>query len=246
LIAAPIGQSWRVRIADRVRLYDGPAPGSESWNHVERRYWSDLWDTEVVANVVEPTVTPVFPDGEPTGAAVVIAPGGDDPIADLVAEMMKGGTGVFDDMAAVAPLAAADGRAAVRLVRERADEFGVDPNRVGVMGFSAGGNVAVQVAYADDPAARPSFVAAVYPSTRGFELGEPPAGSGPMFLALASDDELGLAGDSIALYETWRRARLPVELHAYATGGHGFGMRTKHLLSDSWIDRFLDWSAVMV
>jgi dipeptidyl aminopeptidase/acylaminoacyl peptidase len=50
-----------------------------------------------------------------------------------------------------------------------------------------------------------------------------------------------LAGDSITLYETWRRSRLPVELHMYARGGHGFGMRTQQLPSDSWIDRFLDW-----
>lgn len=98
---------------------------------------------------------------------------------------------------------------AVRLVRSRADDFGIDSGRVGFMGFSAGGNVAMRIALADDPA--------------------------------ASDDDLGLAGDSITLYETWHRARLSVELHMYARGGHGFGTRTQHLPSDTWIDRFLDW-----
>jgi len=64
-----------------------------------------------------------------------------------------------------------------------------------------------------------------------------------MFLVVASDDELGLTSDSIGLYERWRAAKLPVELHAYARGGHGFGMRTQHLPSDTWMDRFLDWVA---
>jgi acetyl esterase/lipase len=64
-----------------------------------------------------------------------------------------------------------------------------------------------------------------------------------MFLVVATDDELGLTDDSLALYEQWRAAKLPVELHAYARGGHGFGMRVQQLPSDTWIDRFLDWFA---
>jgi acetyl esterase/lipase len=134
-----------------------------------------------------------------------------------------------------------DAEAAVRLVRERADDFGVDPGRVGFMGFSAGGNVTVRVALTDDPAARPDFVAPIYATLTGVELDTAPEGSGPMFVVAATNDELGLARDSLALYDAWRRARLPVELHLYASGGHGFGMRTQHLPSDTWIDRFLDW-----
>ena len=269
-------------VGDPIRLYDGPAPGSEGWTDVERRYWSRLWATEVVANVVVPTLTPVRPVGAATRTAVVVAPGGgfhalsidsegfevadrlaragitafvlqyrtvpggDDPVAELVDKVMGGGTRMYDDMAAVAPLAAADGETAVRLVRSRAAEFGIDPNRLGFIGFSAGGNVAVRVAYSSDPAARPNFVAPIYAATRGLELGEPPEGSGPMFLAVATDDELGLTSDSIALYERWRAAKLPVELHAYARGGHGFGMRVQELPSDSWIDRLLDWCAASI
>ena len=170
-----------------------------------------------------------------------LVPGGHDPVAEMVDKAMAGGSKVEDDMAAVAPLAGADGEAAMRLVRDRADEFGIDPERVGFMGFSAGGNVAARIAYSADPAVRPAFVAPIYASTRGIEIGDPPEGSGPMFLVVATDDELGLTDDSIALYERWRAAGLPVELHAYAQGGHGFGMRTQQLPSDRWIDRFLDW-----
>jgi acetyl esterase/lipase len=160
--------------------------------------------------------------------------------------MVEGGSRVDDDMAAAAPLAGDDGAAAMRLVRERAGEFGVEPGRLGFMGFSAGGNVAVRVAYADDPDVRPDWVAPIYATTRGLQLGEPPAGSGPMFLAVATDDELGLTDDSVALYERWRASGLPVELHAYAQGGHGFGMRTNHVPADAWIDRFLDWCSTTV
>jgi acetyl esterase/lipase len=260
-----------------IRLYQGPAPGSDDRTDDERRYFSDLWATEVVVNVVVPTIVPVVPDGDASGAAVIVAPGGGfhalsivsegfavadrltaagitvfvlkyrlvpgghDPVGELVDKMMSGTTGALDDMAAVAPLAGADGEAAMRLVRERADEFGVDAERVGFMGFSAGGNVAMRVAYSSDPAVRPAFVAPIYATIRGIAVGDPPEGSGPMFVVVATDDPLGLADDSITLYERWRTARLPVELHAYAQGGHGFGMRTQALPSDTWIDRFLDW-----
>ena len=79
----------------------------------------------------------------------------------------------------------------------------------------------------------------------GIDVTEPPAGSGPMFLAVATDDTLGLTTDSIELYQRWRAAGLPVEFHAYARGGHGFGMRVQHLPSDTWIDRFLQWHTAL-
>jgi acetyl esterase/lipase len=68
-----------------------------------------------------------------------------------------------------------------------------------------------------------------------------PADAPPMFIAAATDDQLGLAPDSIGLYCRWTAARKSAELHMYAKGGHGFGMRKKGLPSDQWIDRFADW-----
>ena len=62
-----------------------------------------------------------------------------------------------------------------------------------------------------------------------------------MFLVAATDDQLGLAADSLRIYERWQSAGKPVELHMYAEGGHGFGMRKQNLPSDTWIDRFGDW-----
>ena len=170
-----------------------------------------------------------------------LVPCGDDAVAELVTKMTTDLDGVHAEMNEIAPLAAADARAAVAWIRDRAADLGVRPDRVGFIGFSAGGNVTMRVAYANQKRERPDFIAPIYASVRGCDLAEPPAGSGPMFIVAATDDGLGLAGDSVLIYETWRRAGVPVELHLYATGGHGFGMKRQGLPSDSWIDRFGDW-----
>jgi acetyl esterase/lipase len=68
-----------------------------------------------------------------------------------------------------------------------------------------------------------------------------PKDAPPMFLVAASDDQLGLAADSVELYRKWLAAGKVVEMHLYAEGGHGFGMRKQQLPSDRWIERFGDW-----
>ncbi len=261
-----------------IALYDGPAPGSEDWTHSPRRYHSEHWATEVVTNVVVPTITPVLPDGGGCGAGVIVAPGGafvglsiasegfevaerlaaagiaafvleyrllpggDDPVAEMVERTAaEGFERLVADMAAIAPLGGADGIQAMRVVRSQAAQFGIDDDRLGFMGFSAGGNVAMRVAFNDDAAARPNFVAPIYASMRGLDVTVPPSGSGPAFVVVATDDGLGLADDSVEIYQCWRQAGLAAELHAYARGGHGFGMRVQHLPSDTWLDRFLEW-----
>lgn len=168
-----------------------------------------------------------------------LVPSGDDAVAELVEKMTSGLDLAHADMERVAPLAAADAEAAVRLVRS--GDVGGAADRVGFVGFSAGGNVAMRLADTADDTARPDFLAPVYASVRGYELVDPPVGSGPMFIVAATDDPLGLAADSIRIYERWRSAGLPVELHMYERGGHGFGMRRQSLPTDSWIDRFGDW-----
>jgi len=70
---------------------------------------------------------------------------------------------------------------------------------------------------------------------------EVPKDAAPMFVAAASDDQLGLAPDSVSVYSKWLAARKPVELHMYSKGGHGFGMRKQNLPSDRWIERFGEW-----
>jgi acetyl esterase/lipase len=141
----------------------------------------------------------------------------------------------------VEPLSTADGLAAVTYVRQHASEFGVAPDRVGIIGFSAGGTVTAEVAFRYTPAGRPAFVAPIYSGAPMSKDAPVPADAPPMFIAAASDDSLGLAPDSVALYQKWAAAKKSAELHMYAKGGHGFGMRKQNLPTDHWIDRFSDW-----
>jgi acetyl esterase/lipase len=140
----------------------------------------------------------------------------------------------------VIPLAIADGMAAVTYVRQHASEWGVSPDRVGIIGFSAGGAVTVGVGFHYAPDGRPAFVAPIYAGLLPKDASVP-ADAPPMFVAAATDDQLGLATESIALYQKWTEAHKSAELHMYAKGGHGFGMRKQDLPTDHWIDRFADW-----
>ena len=141
----------------------------------------------------------------------------------------------------IVPQSIADGLAAVTYVRAHAAELGVNADRVGIIGFSAGGTVTAGVAYQYKPEGRPAFVAPIYAAAALLKDAPVPADAPPMFIAAASDDNLGLAPDSIALYQKWLGAHKTVELHMYAKGGHGFGMHAQNIPTDHWIDRFADW-----
>ena len=147
--------------------------------------------------------------------------------------------------------ALADVRRAVRLVRSRAPEWGVDPGRLGVMGFSAGGDLAMlsgtrfEKGHADaiDPIdrldSRPDFLVLIYPGFRPNTMHvtkETP----PTFLMVADDDRFCAPG-TIAFYQELRKAGVSGELHVYARGGHGFGMRDRPLPVSSWTARLHDW-----
>ena len=133
----------------------------------------------------------------------------------------------------------ADGRQAVRFVRERAAEFGVDPQRIGVAGFSAGGGVAMGAVFEYEAATRPDFAVAVYPAYRG---GLPvPADAPPLFIVAVDDDEQVPPMSSSRLYEAWHAAGKSAELHVFASGAHGFGMRQQGTLSDAWYGLLENW-----
>ena len=133
--------------------------------------------------------------------------------------------------------AADDGRRAIATVRERAKQWGIDPAKVGIIGFSAGAFLVVDVVL--DPRAAPlAFVAAIY---GGETLGRPiPADAPPLFTCIAQDDVL-LYRVVEGLYCDWTDAERSAELHIYRRGNHGFGMVKQGLPSDRWIDQFSDW-----
>ncbi len=145
-----------------------------------------------------------------------------------------------EDMRAIAGLAAADGRQAMKVVRRHASEWGIAPDRIGMMGFSAGGFLTMGVVMDHDAESRPNFAAPIY---GGDANGAPVAADAPPLFILAANDDPIWAG-SAQLYSDWKAAGRPVELHIYSKGGHGFGLRKQNLPVDHWIDRFGDWLEV--
>lgn len=133
--------------------------------------------------------------------------------------------------------AIADGEAAINLVRARAKEFGIDPARIGIIGFSAGGAVSGGATIHAPAAQRPNFVGIIY----SFTPGQIPQGAPPAFMAAAADDPLSSAMPQ--LFSRWRAAGASAELHIYAKGQHGFGTAKQGLPVDGWLDAFHAWLA---
>ena len=132
----------------------------------------------------------------------------------------------------------ADGQQAVRLVRRRAAEWGIAANRIGIMGFSAGAGVTTGVALNHDAESRPDFLGSIYGGLRADS--QVPSDAAPMFAAVASDDPVALVS-TLKLYSVWKAAGVPIELHVFESGGHGWGMRKQDKSSDYWIDEFGWW-----
>lgn len=129
----------------------------------------------------------------------------------------------------------ADARAAFALIRRRAQEWRIDPERVGMIGFSAGGMLTMATALAGD--AKPAFIADIYGPLGPVTV---PADAPPLFVALAADDPL-FGNSGYGLIDSWRAAKRPVEFHLYEQGGHGFGMYRKETTSTGWFEAFADW-----
>ena len=140
-------------------------------------------------------------------------------------------------MTAAQGAANADGRQALAIIRERAEAWGVKPDRVGMIGFSAGAFLTADVAM--NPGGAPlAFAAPIYGGTTG---GRPiPKDAPPLFSVVAEDDRLLLRSVQ-QLYIDWSKAGLPAEFHVYARGGHGFGMAKQGQPVDGWTDLFEDW-----
>ena len=135
------------------------------------------------------------------------------------------------------PHAIQDGRAALRLVRKRAAEWGVDPKRVGMLGFSAGAMTSLAVTLQATPDEMPSFVAPIYGPMAAVKA---PDGVPPMFAAIAADDPL-FGRDGFGLVHSWQAAGAPVEFHFYQRGGHGFGTGKEGTTTLGWLDAFHRW-----
>lgn len=130
----------------------------------------------------------------------------------------------------------ADARAAFELIRRRSSEWNVKPDRIGMVGFSAGAMLTMATALAGKDA-KPAFIGNIYGPLAPMEA---PADAPPLFIALAADDPF-FANAGFGLIDSWRTAKRPVEFHFYEQGGHGFGMYPKTTTSTGWFDAFASW-----
>ena len=222
-----------------------------------------------LGNVSVPTLTlyrPATPAA--TGATVLVCPGGGYNILALEHE----GTQVCEWLNSLGHTAAllkyrvprrdpdrpfehplADARQAMRLLRSKASEFGIRPDRIGVLGFSAGGNLSVMLALnptgAEDlEAVRPNFVIPIYPAYLTADKADGALvpeivvdeNAPPICLIHAHNDRITPAGSAL-LYLAYQQKQRPAELHIYASGGHGFGMKANGDPINTWPARVADW-----
>jgi acetyl esterase/lipase len=250
-----------------VPLWPNGAPGFEDRRN-EPEVAQDWW----VRNVHNPSIS-IFlpPPEEATGVGVVIAPGGG--YRELVFTGEGRDAALFLNSIGVAGFALKyrlpqeegspysiethvqqDAWRAMRLVRSCAREWNVGPDRLGMLGFSAGGDLVSRIAYisgAGDPAApdpidrldgRPSFQMLVYPGGHAIPT-TIPSDAPPVFLVVTNDDEYGCDEVSFGLLAKYRAAGLPIEGHFFATGKHAFNMgdRSDLVTIRSWPQRMADW-----
>lgn len=295
-----------------IRLYVGPAPGSEKWTQKEYRYdyLSPIWHEMNVAlfNVVDPTLT-VFtpPAGKANGTAIIVCPGGgfsalswdnEGPnVAEKLAEMgitafvlkyrlafsgatpdeiiliartsyggepktaesqelarknseitramtadYKSGQGeaemnnpLTNSLGNITKMAGDDGRRAIEYVRENAAKWNIAPDKIGMIGFSAGGMLTLDVAFNHNEKSRPDVIGVIYGA---FGAKGVPADPMPMFMAATQYEATGGAA---SLYQDWCAAKLPAEIHSFTGAFHGFGYRNNGDSVNIWIDLFYNF-----
>ncbi len=260
-----------------IDLWPGSPPG-ESGPIGQEKAETNKAGILILSNVSRPTLTVYRPSPEKdTGAAVVICPGGgynilaSDHEGAQVARWLNsvGVTGVLlkyrvprragtpNDVPP--PQALMDAQRALSVVRSKAANLGIDPKRIGILGFSAGGHLAAwastnpdQRAYqpvddADKAGCRPDFTILIYPAyllKKGNDGLAPEIRVGPesppTFFAHAGDDPITVES-SVQMYLALRRAGVPAELHVYSSGGHGFGMNPIGKPVASWPRRCEEW-----
>jgi acetyl esterase/lipase len=279
---ATIGRTAADPSAQTIDLWPGSPPGDsdddrKAIGEEEAKAKGDGPVTSLT-KVTKPTIKIFRPDKEKAnGVAIVVCPGGgyNNLAWDHEGEQVGRWLNTIGVTAAVLkyrvprrpdtpkdqppPQALMDAQRALSLVRSKADDWGLDPKKVGILGFSAGGHLSAWAstnsdkrAYdaidaADRGSCRPDFAVVIYPGgvvKRGTDQLTPQirvtSETPPMFLAQSHDDRVN-SENSIALYLALKRAGVPAELHIYSTGGHGYGMRPSDQPYASWPRRCEEW-----
>jgi len=272
-----------------IPLYSGNVPNNRPVVNQENAITRD--NVTRISKISQPTLT-VYKPQKPNGKSVIICPGGgysilafDKEGTRVAEEMNRWGITAFvlknrlpDDSInidkSLAPLQ--DAQQAIRMIRQQAKNFGINPHQIGIMGFSAGGHLASTAAThfnfkadagnADTTSVRPDFAILIYPvisfdssithkGSRNNLVGTQPtkekelffsndtqvnAATPPSFLVHASDDGAVPVENSIRYYQSCVKNKVPVEMHLYPKGGHGFGMNNK-TTDDNWLERLRNW-----
>lgn len=174
-------------------------------------------------------------------AEVSIGPTGEDGVKELNQDAQAGTEALGKKVFPVLPLSIADGLAAVAYVREHADDLGVDSDKVGFMGFSAGGAVTMGTVFEATPETQPDFIIPIYPWMNVIPSYTVREDAPPMMVICATDDPLKLAEPSVKLYTDWLAAGHSPAMHMFSKGGHGFGLKSQGTASDKWIAYVHDW-----
>ena len=247
-----------------IPLWENGPPGFEG-----RKGEAEVIDKGTITNIHYPTLTVFLPEPErATGVGIVVAPGGGLAKLGFLGGGVEPARFLADRGFAAFVLkyrlprepgvpykfeehSLQDGQRAVRLVRSKAADFGIKPEKVGMLGFSAGGEVVSITSYrpgtgdpqATDPVnrldGRPAFQMLVYPGPLGIPS-RLPAGSPPAFMVIAADDPH--TSVVINLMNLFRESDVDYDAHVYARGGHGFGVNKSSRQSlEHWPDRMIDW-----
>lgn len=275
-----------------IPLYPGKIPNAKPDTAVHEVSATDAHGIVRVSGVTQPSLTAYFPDpARATGTAIIVCPGGGYSILaikhegyDVARVLQQWGIAAFvlkyrlpDDrimiQKSIGPLQ--DAQRAIQLVREHATEWHIQPDRIGIMGFSAGGHLAAMAGtrfsenFIDNPqhvSLRPDFMILCYPvismtdslthmGSRIHLLGEHPtqaqirdfsaemqvtAETPPAFIMQSTADPGVKVGNSVAMYLALHAHGVPVEMHLYEKGPHGFGMHNPDT-PDQWMDRLRNW-----
>lgn len=262
---------WPAAVPSKLAV-PGPEAVSSKTNMVAGKPWV------AVTNVSKPTMTVYSPEKDNTGAAVVVFPGGGYKILAMDLEgtevcdwlTSKGITGILlkyrvpnKGSYPKSPVALQDAQRAIRLVRANAKKWHIDPHKIGVVGFSAGGHLVAATSTlfdrklypvqdaADKLSCRPDFAMSIYPghlwiNRERFVLNPAvpvTSQTPPTFLLQAEDDKVDPPEHSLVYYRALKKAGVPVEMHLYPSGGHAFGLRRTKKPVTGWTELAETWMA---
>lgn len=270
------------RISDPILLWPNGAPGEPKTSNIGPEEDTTTPEDNLVAgqplirltNVSEPTITVYHPDENPTGTAVVVCPGGGYHVLaydlegtevcewfnslGITAILLKYRVPVREGLPRYAP-PLQDAQRAIGLVRAHAEEWQINPERVGVLGFSAGGHLSAALSTnfnqrtydpidsADELSSRPDFAMLIYPAylaeKESHQLAPelPVSESTPPTLLIQTEDDNIPVENSLFYYLALKNANVPAEMHLYATGGHGYGLRKVKSNVHTWPKRAEEW-----